>query len=80
MLLNLEQVDLLSVQCLVKEGRKALYGLISCFLSRLLCFNMPTNANLSNTCSHWILVECILYTFIYLTASTKPSMSAGSPV
>ena len=28
-------VDLLSVQCLVKEGRKALYSLVSCFLSRL---------------------------------------------
>ena len=35
-------VDLLSVQCLVKEGRKALYDLVSCFLSRLWSFNMDT--------------------------------------
>ena len=32
----------LSVQCLVKEGRKALYGLVSCFFSRLWSFNMDT--------------------------------------
>ena len=36
--------DLLSVQCLVKECRKSLYGDISCFLSRLWGFNMHTCA------------------------------------
>ena len=53
------------------EGRKSLYGVVSCFLGRLWGFNMH-NFNRS----HWIPVEFILCTFICLTAYSKPFTSA----
>ena len=62
-----------AVGAVLGEGvQKILYGVVSCFLSRLWGFNMHTY-----NCSHWIPVEFILYTFrpICLTASSKPSMS-----
>ena len=39
-MLILEQVDMLSVQCLMKKDRKALYALANCYLSLALGFHM----------------------------------------
>ena len=56
-------VDLLSVQCLVKEGRKALYNLVSCFFSRLWSFNMDTYRYL---CINLTVLSRIYFVHIYI--------------
>ena len=71
--LSLKQVDLPSVQCLMEKDRKEMYGIANCYLSLALGLQHAYLSSILTTLTESI----ILYTFIYLTASSKPFMSAN---